>query len=67
MVGLSAPRVPMKYTDRLARTYRRRLNDGIEDVFDRACLGGDLETARALLDILEKSRCVGLPPSGKDG
>lgn len=31
------------------RSFRRRLTDQIEDVFDAACLSGDLETAEALL------------------
>ncbi len=50
---LSAPRMPAERLDRVHQTLRRRLDDAVEDVFQRACLNGDLDTARALLQVLE--------------
>src|SRR5689334_17226020 len=38
---------------RINRVLRRRLSDRVTDVFDEACIGGDLETAEELLEVLE--------------
>jgi hypothetical protein len=37
----------------LNRTFRRRLSDRVEDLFQQACVAGDLDTAEELLTILE--------------
>jgi len=39
--------------DRLNRTFRRRLRDRVEDLFQDACITGDLATAEELLNVLE--------------
>ena len=39
--------------DRLNRTFRRRLRDRVEDLFQDACVAGDLATAEELLGVLE--------------
>lgn len=38
---------------RINRVLRRRLSDRVADVFDEACIGGDLDTAEELLEVLE--------------
>ncbi len=43
---------PQGIADRLNRTFRRRLSDRIESVFQEACLSGDLDTAEELLSVL---------------
>jgi hypothetical protein len=50
---LSAQRLPAERLERVHQVLRRRLDDAVEDVFQRACLNGDLDTARALLQVLE--------------
>jgi hypothetical protein len=40
--------------DRVNRTLRRRLSDRVEDLFQAACLAGDLDAADALLTVLVK-------------
>lgn len=58
--GLSAPDLqrelsvydPQEIMDRISRTLRRRLSDGVEDIFQVACLSGDLEGAEDLLTVL---------------
>jgi hypothetical protein len=37
----------------LNRTFRRRLSDRVEDLFQDACVAGDLDTAEELLNVLE--------------
>jgi hypothetical protein len=39
--------------DRINRVLRRRLSDRVSDVFDEACISGDLATAEELLAVLE--------------
>ena len=39
--------------ERINRVLRRRLSDRVEDVFQEACVSGDLETAEELLSVLE--------------
>lgn len=39
--------------NRLNEVLRRRLSDRVTDVFDRACLSGDFDTAGELLEVLE--------------
>jgi hypothetical protein len=38
---------------RINRVLRRRLSDRVAEVFEEACVGGDLETAEELLEVLE--------------
>ena len=40
--------------DRVNRTFRRRLSDRVEDLFQDACVAGDLTTAEELLSVLER-------------
>ena len=40
--------------DRVNRTFRRRLSDRVEDLFQDACVAGDLTTADELLSVLER-------------
>ena len=44
---------PGGVVDRLNRTFRRRLRDRVEDLFQDACVAGDLATAEELLGVLE--------------
>ena len=44
---------PGGMVDRLNRTFRRRLRDRVEDLFQDACVAGDLATAEELLGVLE--------------
>ena len=61
-VGLSPPDLSKKIElydpggllDRINRTFRRRLSDKVEDVFQAACLAGDLDAAEDLLTTLER-------------
>jgi hypothetical protein len=39
--------------ERINRVLRRRLSDRVEDVFQEACMSGDLDTAEELLRVLE--------------
>jgi len=41
--------------DVVRRSFRRRLTDRIADLYDEACLAGDLDTAAVLLDAYETS------------
>lgn len=43
---------PQGFMDRLNRTFRRRLSDRVEALFQEACLDGDLDTAEELLTVL---------------
>jgi hypothetical protein len=52
LVGLSEPAVPRQRLERINQILRRRLDDSVADVFDRACLHGDLDTASELLEVL---------------
>jgi hypothetical protein len=52
MALLSRPRVPAERIERVHQGFRRRLDDAVEGVFQQACLGGDLETARELLGVM---------------
>jgi hypothetical protein len=45
---------PGALLERLNRTFRRRLSDRVEDIFNEACMLGDLETAADLLTTFEK-------------
>jgi hypothetical protein len=44
---------PTGASGRPPRTFRRRLRDRVEDLFQDACVAGDLETAEELLTIVE--------------
>jgi hypothetical protein len=43
---------PEGLMDRLNRTFRRRLSDRVESLFQEACLADDLDTAEELLTVL---------------
>jgi hypothetical protein len=45
--------VPGDRLQRLQQAFRRRLDDAVVDVFQRACLSRDLDTAAELLTVLE--------------
>ena len=53
-VSMAEPRIPADRMTRLSQSYRRRLDDVIDDAFQRACMNGDLDIAADLLHILEK-------------
>jgi hypothetical protein len=53
LTGLSEPSVPYARLERVSQVLRRRLDDAVEDVFNRACLNGDLDTASELLEVLK--------------
>jgi hypothetical protein len=44
---------PQGILGRINRTFRRRLRDRVEDLFQDACISGDLATAEELLTVLE--------------
>ncbi len=44
---------PQGILGRISRTFRRRLGDRVEDLFQDACISGDLATAEELLAVLE--------------
>ena len=44
---------PTGSVGRLTRTFRRRLRDRVEDLFQDACAAGDLDTAEELLTVVE--------------
>jgi hypothetical protein len=50
----------------VARSFRRRLTDRIEDLFEEACLSGDLETAEALLRAHATATARGVAERGRD-
>jgi RNA polymerase-interacting CarD/CdnL/TRCF family regulator len=45
---------PEGILDRVNRTFRRRMSDRVEDLFQEACMSGDLTTAEELLTVLER-------------
>jgi hypothetical protein len=51
--NLSPPPIPFQRLNHLKRSLRRRVEDGVEDIFRVACITGDLATAEALLGVLE--------------
>ncbi len=52
MAGLSQVRVPVERIERVNQALHRRLDDAVEQVFQQACLNGDLDTAKELLAVL---------------
>jgi hypothetical protein len=48
------------------RVLRRRLEDDIEDVFDRACAAREIERAADLLELLEKVSAFRAGPYGRE-
>lgn len=44
---------PAGSSGRLNRGFRRRLRDRVEDLFQDACVSGDLDTAEELLAVVE--------------
>jgi hypothetical protein len=51
---VSMPPPPWLAFQRLNRVLRRRLSDRVFDVFQEACIAGDLDTAETLLALLEQ-------------
>ena len=49
---LQSPPLPAHRLSRVLSSYRRRIDDAVEDVFRQACAAGDLETAEELIGIL---------------
>jgi hypothetical protein len=49
---LHSPALPAHRLSRVLSSYRRRIDDAVEDVFRQACAAGDLETAEELIGIL---------------
>ena len=47
-------RIPGARMARLNQSLRRRLDDDVEEVFNRACTSNDLEAAADLMTVLEK-------------
>ena len=52
--SLHEARIPGARMARLNQSLRRRLDDDVEEVFNRACTANDLEAAADLLAVLEK-------------
>lgn len=50
----SMPPAPWLALQRINRTMRRRLSDSVFDVFQEACIAGDLDAAETLLTLLER-------------
>jgi hypothetical protein len=50
----------------VGRSFRRRLVDRVEDLFDEACLAGDLETAALLLRAREQAQTHGQLVAGTE-
>lgn len=46
--------IPAERMARVQGVLRRRVSDAVEDAFQRACLAGDLTTARDLIGVLER-------------
>lgn len=53
-VGMHETRIPGARLARLNQSLKRRLDDDVEEVFNRACATGDLESARDLFGLLER-------------
>ena len=51
---LAAPAIPVSRMDRVQQSRRRRLDDDIEEVFNRACITHNPEAAADLLALMEK-------------
>lgn len=47
------PDIPADRLQRVQRSFRRRLSDQVEDVFHRACVEDDIQTAEDLYKLLE--------------
>jgi hypothetical protein len=45
--------IPTERIQRIQRSFRRRLSDQVEDVFHRACVEDDIQTAEDLYKLLE--------------
>jgi hypothetical protein len=52
--GLHEVRIPGARLARVNQSLKRRLDDDLEEVFNRACAANDLEAAGDLLSVLEK-------------
>src|SRR6266700_6252158 len=52
--SLHEVRIPTARLARVNQSLKRRLDDDVEEVFNRACASNDLEAARDLLVLLEK-------------
>lgn len=54
VAGMHEVRIPGSRLTRLNQSLKRRLDDDLEDVFNRACATRDIESARDLLALMEK-------------
>ncbi len=52
--GLRAPQIPGARMERVNQALKRRLDDDIEEVFNRAIAANDIESANDLLALMEK-------------
>ena len=59
--NLHEVRIPVGRLDRINQSLKRRLDDDIEGVFNRACASNDLEAATDLLRLLEKQHARRAP------
>jgi hypothetical protein len=50
------PPIPVERLSRLQRSPRRRIDDGVKEVFQLACMAGELDTAEELIGVLENMR-----------
>lgn len=66
VTGLAQPKIPDSRLGRINSAFRRRLDDAVEDVFSRACLSGDLETAGELLHVMENMHQRRIKAFGSD-
>jgi hypothetical protein len=63
---LQSPPIPADRFSQVRRSLRRRIDDAVEDVFQRACLTGDLDTAEELLAVLESMRARRISMYGRN-
>ncbi len=66
IAGLAEPTVPHARLERVNQALRRRLDDAVEEVFTRACLTGDLDTAADLLAVLKNMHARRQQRVGRD-
>ncbi|MSP02038.1 MAG: hypothetical protein EXR07_13460 [Acetobacteraceae bacterium] len=52
--SLHEPGIPGARLTRVNQSLKRRLDDGLEDVFNRACAANDIEAAADLMAVMEK-------------
>jgi hypothetical protein len=50
------PSIPIERLSRLQRSPRRRIDDAVKEVFQLACVAGELDTAEELIGVLGNMR-----------